>query len=309
MFNALVLSILFLLLLSLPAAASDQTRSNMDPIIILSLDRDSAEVEVSPGSSGSVHFNLTVECELPADLPENATCMVNLTAYAWWNVTEITIMDFTGNGGIRNIEIRVDVPINTSAEADHDLAITGGWSYRNLSLSGSLQSISASIDVLPFYDLRIGSNEPVKYARVGDRATFPFHMTNRANGDVNVTLLIKRDSRVIEYWLDEQNTFLKKGETKSFNITFRQTPSASRRNDLHLTAVIDEESEGTEYVLDMELRTDPTLSTFFYEKNFIFLVSVIGVISLVAGVLYIRERVHGRHDLDPSQDEELEDKN
>ncbi|MEA3559077.1 MAG: choice-of-anchor T family protein, partial [Candidatus Thermoplasmatota archaeon] len=292
MFRALVLSLLFLLLLSLPTASSDPTRSNMDPIIILSLDRKSAEVKVSPDSSGSVHFNLTVECELPGDLPENATCIVNLTAYAWWNVTEIDTMVFSGNGGIRNIEIRVDVPINTPAEADHDLAITGGWSYRNLSLSGSLQSISASIDVLPFYDLRMGSNEPVKYVRVGDRATFPFQMTNRANGDINVTLRIKRDPGVIEYWLDEQNIFLKKGETKSFNISFRQTPSASRRNDLHLIAVIDEEAEGTEYVLDLELRTDPTLSTFFYERNFIFLVAVIVVISVIAGTLYIRERVH-----------------
>ncbi|MEA3559601.1 MAG: hypothetical protein U9R75_10140, partial [Candidatus Thermoplasmatota archaeon] len=67
-------------------------------------------------------------------------------------------------------------------------------------------------------------------------------------------------------------------------------------------------AEGTEYVLDLELRTDPTLSTFFYERNFIFLVAVIVVISVIAGTLYIRERRHGRHELDPTQDEGPEEK-
>ena len=82
----------------------------------------------------------------------------------------------------------------------------------------------------------------------------------------------------------------RKGETKTLSIRVRQEPSRSRGNTIHVHATINEDPLSDEWDLPLLFITKPTISTFFYERNFIRLVIIILVIVTVSAGFFLWER-------------------
>ncbi len=283
-------SILFSQIVS---ADVSQTRSETgEPEISITIDRTTEDIDTSPDSSGEIEFTITAIVYLPSGLPEETSVVLDLRARAWWwDVSEIEEIAFTRNIGERSFLITITAPSNSTAGKVVDLEIWGSWTYFNSTEWGSIEKvILAKITVLPFYDVFIGSNNPVKYADVGDWTEFTFNITNRANMDVNITLHIEKDSSHLFIEMEQENFSLKKGETKVVTFRARQEPSRSRGNTIHVYAKVNEDPESKKWDLPILFFTEPTFGTFFYERNFIRLILIVGIIVSVAIGLFFWER-------------------
>ncbi|MFO8051616.1 MAG: choice-of-anchor T family protein [Thermoplasmatota archaeon] len=300
------------IVLSFPTLSiiADQVEASGDdlPVITISLDEGSKTACSSPTEEVPVTFEVTITCHYPETVPVDPTINVSLKMRAsWWNITEPPPIHFNLSSTETTFNVTIVVPVNTSADEDVRFEIWGSWSYCSGWGWGGLEKVSAVIDILPFYDLYIGSNEPIRYCDVGEWVTYPFVITNRANTDANITLEIKKDASVIEHRIDERMIHLRKGETRIMNLSVKQIPSASRRNTIHVIAVFQDDPDSRKYNLPLELRTSPTFSTFIYERNFIFLVSVMILISIVAVGLFIFEKVKGRQEENPDPVDMIEE--
>ncbi|MGA1872780.1 MAG: choice-of-anchor T family protein [Thermoplasmatota archaeon] len=279
------------IILSSIGADGDRTRSEpWEPDLSLSVDDERKSVDVSPGSTGTVNFTLTISCVVPAEAPSDLSVELELYAW-WWDVSDIPEISFAPGSSRRDLVISVTAPVNTSAEMIVDLEVWGTWNYVDTDMNGTIERRDiARIDVIPFYDMFIGSNFPKKYADVGSWAEFPFNITNRSNLNVNITLLIEDDSGHLEVQLDERSFGVGKGETRTLVLRARQNPSRSRGNTIHVYAYIEEDPDNTEWDLPLLFYTEPTFSTFFYERNFLRLVLIILVIVGVSAALFLWER-------------------
>ena len=264
-----------------------------DPNITLDLVPAEKDVELEPGKGASVNFTLSVSCQVV----ENRTVILNLTAKAdWWEVSPIPPLNFTRDNRASSVNITVEVPANMSATDRYQLEVWGSWEYANGSGFGSVEKISSVIDVLPFYDLYLGSNHPEIVADVGDWTEFIINITNKANIAANVTLSVEKDSDKIVYDLENDQLYLDKGETRTVVIKVRQEPSRSRRNNIVIRAKFEKDPEQKEFKESLVLKTEPKYTTLFYERSFIYLMGVLTVITLVAVGLYIYEKVVGKKD-------------
>ncbi|MGA1866211.1 MAG: hypothetical protein ACMUFK_01950, partial [Thermoplasmatota archaeon] len=151
--------------------------------------------------------------------------------------------------------------------------------------------------VQPFYDLYIGSNHPKQYAEVGEWVEYRFNVTNRSNGDVNITFEIEDDSDHLKIVFDNRTTRFLKGETRTLSFRVRQEPSMSRGNTIHVKTSIDEDPENTEWDLPLLFYTEPTWRTFFYERNFIRLIVIIAIIAAVSIGMFLFEHFGREKDI------------
>jgi hypothetical protein len=283
-------SILFSQLVS---ADVSQTRSETgEPEISITIDRTTEDVDTSPDSSGEMEFTITVIVYIPSELPEETSVILDLKAKAWWwEVSEIEEIAFTRNIRERSFPITVTASSNSTAGKVVDLEIDGSWTYYNSTEWCSIEKLTlAKITALPFFNVFIGSNFPVKYADVGDWTEFTFNITNRANMDVNITLQIEKDSSHLFIKMEQKNLSFKKGETKVVTFRARQEPSRSRGNTIHVYAKVNEDPESQRWDLPLLFFTEPNFGTFFYERNFIRLILIILVIVSVAIGLFFWER-------------------
>ena len=274
-----------------------------EPTISLLIDKNTSSVDVFPGSSGEANFTLTIWCSLPYNISSSARVGVELDLQAGsWMVGELPLLVFDRAVVRRDARITVTAPINTSAETIVDLEVRGTWSYMNTTQSGTINRITlARIDVNPFYDIFIGSNNPKKYADVGDWAEFSFNITNRANLDVNMLFEIENDNEHLIVEFDDSRLPMEKGETKTLTLRVKQEPSRSRGNTIHVKARIEGDPQVTEWDLPLLFYTEPTMSTFFYERNFVRLILIILVIAGVSAGLFLWE--YSRKDKECGEDE------
>jgi hypothetical protein len=269
------------------------SRSNTeDPIFSIGIDKEEAYVDVAPWTSGEINFTITINCQIPEEAPNGSEVELRLNLSAWsWGVSQIPIMFFNIEREEIEVEITVSAFINSSAETVVDLEIWGDWKYTNSTISGQIERFNAArIFVLPFYDLFIGSNNPVIYSDIGDWTEFSFNISNRANRDVNIILEIVKDNSHLKVDLPNGTLYMKKGETRTITLRVRQEPSRSSGNTIHVYATIMEDPDEKEWDLFLMYYTEPTFATFFYERNFLRLVIIIGVIILVAIGLFVWER-------------------
>lgn len=289
---SIALLILFSVLFSYLNIASGNRSIHGDPSISFEIDKEEAYVDVAPWTSGEANFTLTVHCQIPTEASADAGVEIRLNCSAWWwGVNDIPLMSFSKERKRMDVEITVSAFINTSADIVVDLEIWGDWQYTNSNTGGQIERYSvARIFVLPFYDLYVGSNTPVKYADIGDWTEFSFNISNRANEDVNITLELVKENPHLEIVCPNETLFMKRGETKTITIKVRQEPSRSRGNTIHVYARILEDPNETRWDLPLLYYTEPTFGTFFYERNFLRLVIIIVVIALVAVGLFLWER-------------------
>ncbi len=298
--------IFFLSILSFEGqgAPAENGEDLRDPIIQLILDPDDREVVVSPGSNGTVSFELEVVCDRPEDLPDDIIWSITLETEAHlWEVTKIPILNFTSKIDRHYMDIEVKVPINTSSEDDHFLGIWGTWTYSDGNETGQIEVKRGFIDILPFYNIYVGCDHPHIGTYVGDRVTFEVMIKNRGNSDINVSLGIIYDPDHIDIGYYDKRTFLAKGERKNITFSVRQEPSRSRDTPFEVIFVIEEDDRKLEYDQELVLKTDPKLSTIFYEWKFTILVVVIGLITLIAISLYIHEKRTGGDQEDRDEDD------
>ena len=277
------------------------------PTIHLTLDAHDREVDVSPGSNGTVSFELEVICDLPEDLADDIFCSVILETKAhWWDVTMIPQLNFTREVNHYSTQITVRVPINTSSEDDLDLEIWGTWAYSNGNGTGQIELVRGHIDVVPFYELYIGCNNPEILAKVGERVTFQILVVNRGNSDILILLEVLSNSDHIDIGTYEGSIFMAKGEARNITFTVRQEPSRSKESSIELIFTIEEDDHNIEYDQRVVLKTEPKLTTIFYELRFTILVVIIVVVAIAAIVLYIYEKRSGE-DLEYNEDDDYED--
>jgi len=306
---ALIL-ISFILLVSLPGIKAEDGRTGTrsdpsDPTITITVIDNLKSVDVRPGSSGEVNFTMVVTCFLPSNAFANTSVEIDLTLRAWWwEVSEVAPLHFSHETFRRDTPITIRAPINSSADTVVDLEIWGTWRYEDTNRSGVIEKRNAArITVQPFFDMFIGTNGPKLYADVGDWVEFRFNVTNRSNLDVNMTFNIRKDSSHIELVFDDRSVMFKKGETKTLSIRVRQEPSGSRGNTIHVHATIDEDPLSNEWDLPLLFYTEPTISTFFYERNFIRLVIIVMVIASMSLGFFLWER-YRKGDEDPKEEVE-----
>ncbi len=289
-----IISLISITLTNIYSVHGAPTESEGDlgtPTIRLILDADDREVDVSPGSNGAVSFELDVLCDLPEYLANDIFCSVTLETKAhWWEVTRIPQLNFTREIDHYSTRIEVRVPINTSSEDDLDLEVWGTWAYSNGNGTGQIEIVRGHIDVIPFYKLYIGCNNPEILAKVGERVTFQILMVNRGNSDILVLLDITCNSNHIDISTYESSITMTKGEAKNITIAVRQEPSRSKESSIELTFTIEEDDHNIEYDQRLVLKTEPKLTTIFYELRFTILVVTIVVIAITAFSLYIYEK-------------------
>ena len=120
--SLLIISLISLMLTNISSVHGAPPENGDDPgtpIIHLTLDAYNREVDVSPGSNGTVSFELEVICDLPEDLADDIFCSVILETKAhWWDVTGIPQLNFTREIDHYSTWIEVRVPINTSSNDD-----------------------------------------------------------------------------------------------------------------------------------------------------------------------------------------------
>ena len=292
---------------SVQGAPTENGGEGSSPTIQLILDDYEKEVDVSPGSNGTVSFELEVICDLPEGLTDDIFCSVILETKAhWWDVTTIPQLNFTGEIDHYSTLIEVRVPTNTSSEDDLDLEVWGTWAYSSGNMTGQIELVRGHIDVVPFYELYIGCNNPEILAKVGERVTFQILVVNRGNSDILILLEVISNSDHIDIGTYEGSIFMVKGEARNITFTVRQEPSRSKESSIELIFTIGEDDNNIEYDQIVVLKTEPKLTTIFYELRFTILVVIIVVIAIAAIVLYIYEKRSGE-DLEYNEDDDYED--
>ncbi len=185
----LALGILIMGSMGFLVSTDDDVEAVGTPVIsIMILSRQTAYV--APGQDGFATFNGTVYVEAPWS-PDIQSIIVQLGTDAGdWSVTTPPAMEFTKGVTEQDFAITVQVPIGTSHMIEGTLTISGTWRYSPGVTTGTIDDITAHIDVAQYFDCDLDTSTPSLEAEKGGRAEFIVDAINNGNANDEMTIEI-----------------------------------------------------------------------------------------------------------------------
>ncbi|MEA3559248.1 MAG: choice-of-anchor T family protein, partial [Candidatus Thermoplasmatota archaeon] len=211
-----------MLLAVLVILAENKVEAVGDPEITIELSQSKQGAYVAPGQDGIVTFTGTVYAEIPW-APNVQYLVVNLNAKCSdFPVSVPPALTFSKAQKQQSFQLSIQVPIGTSSMESYTLYVNGTWSYSPGVASGECDGATAVVFVKQYYDLDLGSDDPiVDCERPGD-AVFVLQVTNTGNGLDEIGLeLDDRDELAdasVNVFLNDDSIRLDLGETKDVKI-------------------------------------------------------------------------------------------
>ncbi len=196
--STVILSVLLLSVFASLITVPEKSEGSQITMVHTSITPASQEVDVSPGSTGSVLFQGSCEAEIYGPLP----VVVNLQATVQGGGTAaVSPQSFTlsNQKTSQSLSISVVVPILISRNTQIKVQISGTW--KQGASMGDVGGSEAQIIVLQYYKFMVYSDNPYQQISPGDSVVFPLKIENLGNGqDTYVTTIENEEELVSAGW-------------------------------------------------------------------------------------------------------------
>lgn len=252
------------------------------------VDQDEQDVDVSPGSRGSVTLTGIIDAE-------NYNTAVPLAVDLW---TESTIGNasvtppsivFQGDKISDTFQISVKVPMGTSASEDHSCAISGTWVQGGR--SGEVEGDTCKIIILPYYIPDISCEDGAKTIIKGESAIFNLLLNNTGNTDdvVKVEIVNKEELKVngINTY-DLSDIIIAENSSKEFKIRASTSEDSPTLNEIEViaTSMMDEyPNTDTLFLIIHARQKDPV--DYLLDPMVIVIIAVVIIVGIV---VYVKKK-------------------
>ncbi len=159
-----------------------------NPTVTIELDANKKGVEVSPGSTGIVVFDGVVKAEVPL-LPPGQYLIVTLMADAGgWAVSTPPSMTFDNTHTEERFSLSVQVPVETSQKTQGQLSISGKWRYSPGTLGGTVDPVTAIIEIEQYYSYTVSPREVIIKTGTDSVSEVIFDILNKGNSADRISL-------------------------------------------------------------------------------------------------------------------------
>ncbi|MGA1794032.1 MAG: choice-of-anchor T family protein [Thermoplasmatota archaeon] len=232
-----------------------------EPEIDIEITPGKYDARVGPNDEGIVTIIGTVTCQMPSFMPPNVYCVVSLSANtAGWESSDPADLAFSAATTIRTFSMQIQVPLLTPPEESRDIQISGTWTYSPGTQSGSTESETVFITVLPYVHIIItadGSNTTIE---IGERSTFTIELENRGTGTASVAMAAAADDERMTVELDKRFVEIPPHRKVQVLLTVQQTSGSQGHFYIKFSA--EETNQGTQGPLSM------TFQVFSKDKSF-----------------------------------------